>query len=257
MRKSRLIFVAIGAPGTVVISAYLVLPPPRLLTDIAHYNPTINPDNFGILVNNKYFTLRPGTTFTYKSEAVWGTERREVAVSHETKKIMGITTIIVRDRIWWNDQLIDDTKDFYAQDKQGNVWYFGETVDNYQEGRIRDHSGSWEAGVDGAKPGIIMPKDPRAGDSYQHEHRKGYAEDIMTIVGLGKKVTVSLGTFENCLKVRDWSPLAWTSTKYFCPDVGFAVVEEPALLGVQRTELVSVSSQQDLMDAPLEKSLNH
>ena len=243
MRKHRVIFAAVGAPVTAVL-AYLFWPQPRLPTDIAHYNPTINPDDFVPVVNNKYFTLRPGTKFTYKTATFWGTERKEVAVTHETKKIMGVTTIVVRDRVWWNDQLVEDARDWYAQDKQGNVWYFGEAVHNYKRGKIRDRRGSWEAGVDGAKPGIIMLKDPRVGDTYRQEYHKGHAEDIGTIAALGKKVTASFGTFDNCLQVTDWSPLAWTREyKYFCPDVGFAVLEEPALLGINKTELVGISLQ--------------
>ena len=207
------------------------------------YNPTINPADFVPNVAHKYFTLKPGTKLTYKNQSFWGTERIEIAVTREIKKCMGVTTTVVRVREWWNDKLTEETRDWYAQDKEGNVWYFGEAVDNYKDGVLTDHRGSWEAGIDGAKPGIIMLKDPKVGDVYRQEYYKGRAEDMGTVVALGKKISVPHGTYENCVQIRDWSPLeSGSEYKYYCPGVGFLVLEEPALLGMKKTELVSVST---------------
>jgi hypothetical protein len=208
------------------------------------YNPTINPSEFVGQVDNKYFTLKPGTKFTYNNKTRQGTERIEVLVTNETKTVMGVTTTVVRDRVWLNDQLIEDTRDWYAQDKAGNVWYFGETVDNYSKGKLKDHKGSWEAGVNGAKPGIIMLKDPKVGDKYRQEYYRGVAEDEGTVVALDKKVTVPYGSFEGCLQTRDSTRLESSKEdKYYCPAVGFVVLEQSVTSGGEKVELVGVTSE--------------
>ena len=114
----------------------------------AEYNPVINPSDFISKVDNKYFVLEPGTKFTYENKTDEGLERIEVTVTNEVKKVMGVTVTVVRDKVWLNNELVEDTKDWYAQDKEGNVWYFGEDVDNYESGKLKDHKGAWEAGVD-------------------------------------------------------------------------------------------------------------
>ena len=97
------------------------------------YNPSINPADFEPRIAHKYFTLEPGTKFTYKRETSRGTERVETIVLHETKQVMGVTATVVREIEWLNETLIEDTRNWYAQDRSGNVWYFGEAVDNYRE----------------------------------------------------------------------------------------------------------------------------
>ena len=112
----------------------------------------------------------------------------------------------MRDREWLNGQLTEETRDWVAQDKDGNVWYFGEAVDNYENGKLVNHEGSWEAGVDGAKPGIVMLSNPRAGDTYRQEYYPGTAEDMGTVVAVGKRISIPRGaSFEDCVKIRDWS----------------------------------------------------
>ncbi len=116
---------------------------------------------------------------------------------------MGVNTIVVWDRVWLNDELIEDTKDWYAQDKYGNVWYFGEDSKEYEDGKVVSTEGSWEAGVDNAKPGIIMKANPVIGESYRQEYYKGEAEDMADVVALGVKVKVKYGSFSDCLQTRD------------------------------------------------------
>jgi hypothetical protein len=211
------------------------------------YNPVINPADFVPQVTNRYFTLKPGAKFIYTNKTLRGTERIEVAVTKETKRVMGVIATVVQDRVWLNNRLIEDTRDWYAQDKAGNVWYFGEAVDNYRDGKLTDHKGSWEAGVKGAKPGIIMLANPKVGDTYRQEYYKGQAEDMGTIIALGKKVTVPYGTLEDCLQTMDSTPLETTSEyKYYCPEVGFMVLEEstrPSVPDSQRTELISIVTE--------------
>lgn len=211
-----------------------------------NYNPVINPADFVSHIDNKYFTLKLGTIFTYRESTKDGVEEIKLVVTHNTKKIMGVTTIAVQDTAWINDKLKEDTTDYYVQDKVGNVWYFGEVVNNYDDGVLRDHNGSWEAGVDGALPGIIMQANPKIGDSYRQEYYKGKAEDMADNMALGQTVSVPYGTFDNCLQTRDWSRTEPTLNeyKYYCPTVGFLVagdsVKEP---GQEKLELLSVSTQ--------------
>jgi hypothetical protein len=199
----------------------------------------INPQDFAAEINNKYFTLKPGTKFTYENRARG--ERIEHAVTNETKTVMGVTARGVRVTEWINGWLKEDTIDWYAQDKAGNVWYFGEAVSNYKDGKLLHHRGSWEAGVDGAKPGIIMPANPKIGETYRQEYYRGVAEDVGTIVATDQKVTVPFGTFENCLQVKDSTPLGSSvEHKYYCPAVGYVALEKSAT-GVPLEELVEIS----------------
>jgi hypothetical protein len=210
------------------------------------YNPAIDPNDFVAFIDNKYFSLAPGTKFTYEKEEKEGIERIEVIVTHETREIMGVTTTVVRDRQWFNGELLEDTRDWYAQDKYGNVWYFGEAVDHYRKGKLKHHKESWEAGVNGAKPGIIMPKDPKVGDSYRQEYHKGTAEDMATVVAVRKEVAVPSGVFEGCLQIRNWSPIDRSDNeyKYYCPDVSFVVIDEEApLIRKERAELVGFAAE--------------
>ena len=195
-------------------------------------------------ITNKYFSLRPGAKFTYTNKSFLSTERILVEVTQDTKMVMGVKTVVVRDRVWVGDVLKEDTRDYYAQDKAGNVWYFGEDVDNYVKGKLANHSGQWLAGVNGAKPGIVMLANPKVGDTYRQEYAKGTAEDMGTVLSVNERVVVPHGTYEGCLKTRDWNHLdSANEHKYYCPQVGFLVMEEtPGLLRSQ-TKLVSVESK--------------
>ncbi len=122
--------------------------------------PVFDPGNFVEGVDNPYFPLEPGTTFRYASEAEEGTETVEVTVTRHTKQIMGVTATVVRDRVFLDGELTEDTEDWYAQDRQGNVWYLGENSRQYEDGRLVGTEGSWEAGRDGAMPGIVTLADP-------------------------------------------------------------------------------------------------
>jgi hypothetical protein len=209
--------------------------------ETAEYNPVINPGDFVPQIDNKYFTLKPGSKFTYQDKR--GIERIELTVTDEKRNVMGVPTTAVRVTEWRHGLLKEDTTDWYAQDKSGNVWYFGESVNNYKDGQLVHRWGSWEAGVDGAKPGIIMRGNPQVGDTYRQEYSKGYAEDMGTVVATDKTITTPHGRFENCLQIRDWSQVeSGTEFKYYCPEVGFLVREETARGGVL-ADLVSVSRQ--------------
>jgi hypothetical protein len=238
MLNKPLHYVAVGAAFTVCVDRDPSWAQGPATPAIAAYDPVINPKDFVPQVKNKYFTLKPGTKFTYEDKN--GIERVEIAVTNETKKVMGVTTIVVRAREWINGELWQDTHDWYAQDKAGNVWYFGEAVDNFGSGKVAHHVGSWEAGVDGAKPGIIMPADPKVGETYRQEYYRWRAEDMGTVVAKDKTVTAPYGTFENCLQIEDWSLIEpGREYKYYCPAIGFLVREEK-VSGAIRADLVGV-----------------
>ncbi len=189
-------------------------------------NPTV--------INNPLFPLEVGSTYRYQTTVGEDEELIIIEVLDETREVMGITTRVVRDRVYIDGDettgtLIEDTYDWYAQDNYGNVWYMGETVDNYDEdGEFANHDGSWEAGVDGAYPGIQMKAAPRRGDSYHQEYQEGEAEDIAAVVETDVKITLENGTSYTTIKFKEWNPLEEDSTefKYYAPGVGFVREEK-------------------------------
>jgi uncharacterized membrane protein YkoI len=218
-------------------------PEPAATPAEGEYNPQINPADFTAKVDNKYFTLTPGRIFIYENETEEGTEHIEVYTTYETKEVLGVETVVAWDRVWLEGDLIEDTKVWYAQDKEGNVWYFGEDSIELVDGKIVSHAGSWEAGVDGAKPGIIMKATPQVGDSYRQEYYEGEAEDMADVLAFGERVQVPYGSFTDCLKTRDWTPLEPDADeyKYYSPEVGGVVLEAGAQTG-ERVELIEIKS---------------
>lgn len=205
------------------------------------YNPKINPDDYTSEIDNKFFTLVPGTTFVYESKTKDGIEHNEVNVTNMTKVVMGVNTIQVWDRVWLDGELVEETFDWYAQDKSGNVWYFGEDSKEYELGKVISTKGSWQAGVDGAKPGIIMYAEPKIGQAYRQEYYKGIAEDMAQVVSINETVNVPFGNFDYCIKTKDWNSLVAGSVefKYYCPEVGGVALEENQD-GSNPTELVGL-----------------
>jgi hypothetical protein len=194
------------------------------------YMSQVYPENFVNRVTNSFLPLTPGSTFSFRTETDDGTEIGEIEVLNETKTILGITCTVVRDRVYINNQLIEDTYDWFAQDKKGNVWYMGEQVDNYVNGVIDNHYGSWEAGLDRAEPGIIMAADPAPGLYYRQEHYLSQAEDQAEVVAINESITVLAGTFKNCIKILETNPLDPSSLeyKYYASGVGLVKVEKIA-----------------------------
>ena len=188
-----------------------------------NYNPEINPENFVGSVTNVFFPLTPGKVFSYKSQTEDGLETIIVTVLSEVKTIAGVNCTVVRDIVSIDNVVIEDTRDWYAQDKDGNVWYMGEDVSNYENGVLVDHEGSFEAGVDGAKPGIIMLASPVIEMPYRQEYHFNAAEDWGKVVAKNVTVTTTYGTFHNCLKTVDWNALEPDEPleyKYYAPNIG-------------------------------------
>jgi hypothetical protein len=208
----------------------------------AAYDPIIDPNTFVAAITNPFLPLTPGTVLRYDGQSEDGVEIDSVIVTTDTKLILGVTTTVVRDVVWTDGSLNEETFDWYAQDAQGNVWYFGEDSRSYRDGQVVSTEGSWEAGQHGAKPGIVMEASPKVGDSYRQEYRKGVAEDQARVLGVDETVTVPYGAFTHCLLTEDWSDLESDvrEHKHYCPGVG-QVREETVRGGSDRSELTSVA----------------
>jgi hypothetical protein len=189
----------------------------------ARYAPGFDPDDFVSDVDNRFFPLVPGTRYVYVGEEDGERETNVTLVTHDRKNILGINATVVLDRVFVDGELAEKTFDWYAQDKQGNVWYLGEDTKEFEDGEVVSTAGSWEAGVSGAVAGIIMPADPQVGMHYRQEFFRGEAEDEARVTGVGAEVTVPYGSFQGCIRTVEWTRLepGITEAKFFCPDVGF------------------------------------
>jgi hypothetical protein len=212
----------------------------------ADYAAEIDPSNFVERIDNRYLPFTPGTTSVYEGETEDGTERIEVYVTDKTREVLGVKCTVVRDKAFLEGELIEDTFDWYAQDKDGNVWYFGEDTREYENGKVVSTKGSWEAGVDGAKPGIMMEADPRVGGSYRQEYYEGEAEDVAEVLslaasGLNDSVSVPYGSFDDVLMTKEWNPLepGVLEYKYYAPGTGL-IGEEMIVGGSESIELVDL-----------------
>jgi len=164
----------------------------------------IDSANFVSQVDHEFFPLLPGTTFVYQGMADGIPIRDEVYVTHDTKEILGITCTVVRDRAFEGGVLVEETFDWYAQDVDGNVWYFGEDSKELDpDGNVISTAGSWQAGVNGAEPGIIMEAHPKVGDRYQQENAPGVAEDMAQVRSLDESACVAYGCFDGLLKTKE------------------------------------------------------
>jgi hypothetical protein len=149
--------------------------------------------------------------------------RTELTITKETKTIMGVSCVVVRDVVTSNNALVEKTIDWYAQDTSGNVWYFGEDTAEYVNGAVTSTAGTWTAGVDGAFPGIVMEASPKVGDSYRQEYRPGVAEDFARIIQIDASTTVPAGSYTNTVVTQDTDLLDATKLehKWYAPGVGY------------------------------------
>jgi hypothetical protein len=165
----------------------------------------LDPKNLTTNIDNPYWPMDPGTRWTYRETDQEGAEQRVVVtVSDQMKKIAnGVTARVVRDTVTEDGEIIEDTFDWYAQDKEGNIWYMGEDTAEFENGKLKTKEGSFEAGVDGAQPGIIMPANPQDGMQYRQEYYKGVAEDNGEILSTDEMAQVPFGQFDNALLTKD------------------------------------------------------
>lgn len=207
--------------------------------DDGNYTVEIDPDDFVVDIDNPYLPLQPGTRWVYEGVEDGETERVEVEVTTDRRDVMGISAIVVRDTVYEDGELIEDTYDWFAQDVDGNVWYLGEDSREFEDGEQVSTEGSWEAGVDGALPGIVMLADPEVGEAYRQEFYEDEAEDMAEVDEVAASATVPAGAFDDVVIIREWNPLEpdVVEDKYYAPGVG-AVLEVKVEGGDGRVELI-------------------
>jgi hypothetical protein len=210
--------------------------------DGGHYQPTIDPANFVDVIDNPYMPWKTGSRWLYEGAEGNEKQRVEVAVKPERKMIMGVNTVSVQDEVFHagSRDPIEITTDWYAQDKAGNVWYFGEDTKEYENGKVSSTKGTWTAGVKGALPGIIMLASPRVGKAYRQEYAPGEAEDMAQVVRTDASVTVKAGRYDKVVVTKEWTPLEpkVVEEKSYAPTVGF-VFKRQAAGGTGQLELVT------------------
>lgn len=190
--------------------------------DGGQYQADLDPADFVADVDHPYLPLTPGQRWVYEGMEDDEVERVEVTVTSDRKEIMGISAIVVRDTVTVDGDLVEDTYDWFAQDRDGNVWYLGEDSKEYEDGEVVSTAGSWQAGVDGAQAGIVMQAEPTVGQAYRQEYYPGEAEDLAEVVRQGESASVPAGEFDDVLVIKEWNPLEpdVVEEKYYAPGVG-------------------------------------
>lgn len=200
------------------------------------YDPKINPADFSPVIDNPWLPMKPGSKYVYRNKS----ENAEVVITVTNKKIklMGVTCIVVHDVNSVGGVIEENTLDYFAQHKDGSVWYFGEDTISYEDG-IANTKGSWRAGLNGAKPGIVMFASPAVGNTYRQEFFLGEAEDVAQGFAIKQQVKVPAGTYNNAYQTKDFTALdpGNFENKYYVRGIGNVLVTNPAT-GV-REELVS------------------
>jgi len=183
----------------------------------------VDPANFVDVVTNPYLPLLPGTISVYKGVQDGQPALDIRTVTHQSKQILGVNITVVHDRVYLKRKLAEDTMDWYAQDKQGNVWYFGEDSKEIKNRQVVNTEGSWQAGVNGALPGIIMEAHPRKGDAYQQEFAGNTASDRAKVLSIRQTTQVPFGAFKRVLQTREFTPLepGVVEQKFFARGIGF------------------------------------
>jgi hypothetical protein len=223
------------APSTAPVSLAPTIRPaafdrnPAPIGDGATYVIHVDPADFVSQVDNPFFPLTPGASWLYE-----GDEHVEVTVLPDTKLILGVPVTVVQDQVFVDGVLEEDTLDWFAQDRDGNVWYFGEkTAELDKQGKVTSRAGSWEAGVDGAQPGIVMLAVPQVGDEYRQEYLAGEAEDLAAVTALTGSITVGAGSWSggDVLVTEEWTPLEPDTRERKTYARGAGLVKTQTILG--------------------------
>jgi hypothetical protein len=207
--------------------------------DGGNYAPAIDPADFVDAIDNPYLPFTPGSRWVYQGVTDQGLEETVVEVLEDRRDIQGISAVVVRDTVSLDGVVIEDTYDWLAQDADGNVWYLGEDSTSFECGEPPSTQGSWEYGVDGALPGIVMPAVPEAGFAYRQEYFEGEAEDLGRIEEVGVGRTIGLGDYDDVVVTTDWNPLEpdVVEQKWYARDVGL-IYEAHVAGGDETAELV-------------------
>jgi hypothetical protein len=200
----------------------------------------LDPADFTSEIDHPYWPMRPGAKWVYRETNAEGGELRvEVTVTEETRDILGIDARVVHDVVTEDGRLKEDTYDWYAQDERGNLWYLGEDTKEYEGGKVTSTEGSWEAGVDGAEAGVILPAQPEVGMAYRQEHYEGHAEDAAEVLSVDERASVPYGSFGHVLMTRDYNLLEprLLEHKFYAKGVG-PVLALTVAGGADREELL-------------------
>ena len=185
---------------------------------------TLDPAEFTTRITNPWWPMRPGTRWVYRETEPDGTRRKVVVTVTRRTEVTaaGVRARVVRDTVTEDGALVEDTRDLYAQHRDGTVWYLGERTAEYEDGRVVSTEGSWEAGVDGAQPGIAVPADPEPGTGYRQEYLADEAEDEAVVLSVSEQVEVPAGRYTDALLTRDTTPLEpeVSELKFYVLDVG-------------------------------------
>jgi hypothetical protein len=183
----------------------------------------LDPASFSSRIDNPWWPMKVGSHWVYRETDSRGAVARiDVTVLPGTKRIAGIDARVVHDVLSAGGQVQEDTYDWYAQDAQGNIWYLGEDTKEYERGRLKTTEGSWQAGVDGAQAGVLLPARPSPGLAYRQEYYKGQAEDAAQVLSLGRRAKVPFGQFDHVLVTREYTPLepGVVEQKFYASGVG-------------------------------------
>ena len=215
----------IGTLTPAVTGTFAPTQPVTLFTESGGaYHVNLTPADFVEAVDNPYFPLPPGAKWEYEiRQGGTAVQTDTLEVLKDKRDVNGVQATVVRDTVSAGNKIVEDTFDWFAQDKYGNVWYVGESVDNYIAGILVGHAGSWEWGVDGAQPGIIMWADPSAhiAEKYRQEYYVGKAEDMGQVLSVNENLTVPFGSFDRVVKTLDFSNIeAGQEQKFYAPGIG-------------------------------------
>jgi len=207
------------------------------------YQPEIGREDFVSGIDNPYLPLLPGNAWYYEGMIEDGFTQVSVQVLDEEREVMGVPAVAVRKTVIVAGQLVEDTLNWYAQDGEGNVWRLGAAAKDPETGENSGAAGSWEAGVDGALPGVIMPAQPHVGQSYRQDYNEGQAEDMAYVLRVDGEAEVPFGSFDEVLVTEEWSPLepGVVERKYYVRGVGL-VLEETVQGGERRIGLVHMTA---------------
>jgi hypothetical protein len=213
-----------GADGTAAASPIAV----GEIADV-HVRPVFDPSSFVPTISNPFLPHIPGTLFRLRSRTPDGIEINLIRVTRQTKTILGVSATVVHDQVFRNGDLTEDTFDWEAQDGQGNVWYFGEDSKELENGVVVSTEGSWQAGVHGAHPGVIMLAHPKTGQAYVQEDAPDVAEDRARVLSTKATADVPFGHFTGCVQTQEWSVLEHGDRehKFYCPGTGLVEEVQP------------------------------
>lgn len=201
--RRRAVAIAAAAIGVAAVASAAHAALPQGAEPVA-----VDPAAFSTKIDNPWWPMRPGSRWVSREVEGRDVNRVVVTVTHRTKRIAdGVLARVVHDRVTRRGRLVEDTLDWYAQDREGNIWYFGEETKEYKNGRIVTTEGSWEAGRHAAQPGVVVPANPVAGLRYRQEYRRGVAEDQAEVLGLDEQVSVPAGHFRGVLMTKELTPL--------------------------------------------------